>query len=75
MTDTEHNELFAAISGHYLTEQLPSQWVYYDDDRLEEWFKEYALELYEYWDWKDVYAQIEEVTHTVTEFMAKEKNQ
>jgi len=75
MTDTEYNELFAAISGHYLTEQLPSQWAYYDDDRLEEWFKEYALELYEYWDWKDVYAQVEEVTHTVKEFMAKEKNQ
>ena len=75
MTDTERNELFAAISGHYLTKQLPPQWAYYDDDRLEEWFKEYALELYEYWDWQDVYAQIEEVTHTVTEFMAKEKSQ
>ena len=75
MTDTERNELFAAISGHYLTEQLPPQWAYYDDDRLEEWFTDYALELYEYWDWHDVYAQIDEVTHTVTEFMAKEKNQ
>lgn len=75
MTDREYDKLFTAISGHFLTQELPLNWRDFNDDYLEEWFTECALEIYEYWDWKDVYAQVESVTHTVTEFMAKEKNQ
>ena len=43
---------FAAISGHFLTQQLPNNWQDFDNEYLEEWFIECAVDTYEYWDWE-----------------------
>jgi hypothetical protein len=59
---------FAAISGHFLTEQLPTKWQdVLSNEELEEWFVECAVSTYEYWDWKQVYAKIAAITETVLE--------
>lgn len=58
---------FAAISAHFLTQQLPDNWEDFDDDHLEEWFTECALDVYEYWDWQSVYSEINDITETVME--------
>ena len=65
--DQKYNKLFAAISGHFLTQELPDTWIDFDDEHLEKWFKEHAIETYEYWDWTAVYDQIKEITETVME--------
>jgi len=58
---------FAAISGHFLTQALPNNWQDFEDEYLEEWFTECALDTYEYWDWEEVYKMISDLTHTVME--------
>ena len=58
---------FAAISGHFLTQALPNNWQDFDDEYLEEWFIECAVDTYEYWDWEEVYKMISDLTHTVME--------
>ena len=63
----DYEKLFAAISGHFLTEQLPDNWPDFDDEHLEKWFVECAVHTYEYWDWEKVYAKIAAITDTVME--------
>lgn len=63
----KRDKLFAAISGHFLTQQLPENWTDFDDDELEEWFTECAVHTYEYWDWQQVYAKIALITDTAME--------
>jgi len=63
----EYEKLFAAISAHFLTQQLPDNWGDFDDEYLEEWFVECAVHTYEYWDWDKVYAKIAAITETVME--------
>ena len=63
----EYEKLFAAISAHFLTQQLPDNWGDFDDEYLEEWFVECAVHTYEYWDWAQVYAKIAAITETVME--------
>ena len=58
---------FAAISGHFLTQQLPNNWQDFDNEYLEEWFTECAVHTYEYCDWEKVYAKIAAITMTVME--------
>ena len=67
--DQKYNKLFAAISGHFLTQELPDSWPDFDDQDLEEWFTECAVETYEYWDWTAVFDQVKEITETVMETM------
>lgn len=67
--DQKYNKLFAAISGHFLTQQLPDSWIDFDEEYLEEWFTECAVHTYEYWDWDKVYAKIAAITDTVMETM------
>lgn len=67
MNTLKYDKLFAAISGHFLTQELPDNWQDFDDQELEEWFTECAVETYEYWDWTAVYDQIKGVTETVLE--------
>ncbi len=75
MTEEEYDKLIAAISGHFLTQELPDNWRDFSLEDLEKFITESATETYEYWHWAGLLSQIEEVAHTVTEFMAKEKNQ
>ena len=63
----EYEKLFAAISAHFLTQQLPDNWGDFDDEYLEEWFVECAVHTYEYWDWAQVYGKIAAITETVME--------
>jgi hypothetical protein len=63
----DYEKLFAAISGHFLTQQLPDNWGDFDEEYLEEWFVECALDVYEYWDWTKVFDQVKEITETVME--------
>ena len=65
--EQKYNKLFAAISGHFLTQELPDNWIDFDEEYLEEWFTECAVHTYEYWDWTAVYDQIKEITETVME--------
>ena len=59
---------FAAISGHFLTQELPKNWNdIMTDEELEEWFVECAVHTYEFWDWEKVYAKIAAITDTVME--------
>ena len=63
----DFEKTFAAISGHFLTQQLPDNWQDFDNEYLEEWFTECALDTYEYWDWQSVYSEINDITETVME--------
>jgi len=63
----DFEKTFAAISAHFLTQQLPDNWQDFDDEYLEEWFTECALDTYEYWDWQSVYSEINGITETVME--------
>jgi hypothetical protein len=63
----KYEEVFATISGHFLTQELPNNWQDFDDEYLEEWFVECAVHTYEYWDWEKVYAKIAAITDTVME--------
>ena len=65
----EYEKLFAAISQHFLTQQLPDNWGDFNNEYLEEWFVECAVHTYEYWDWEKVYAKIAAITDTVMETM------
>mgnify|MGYP003120624915 CR=1 FL=1 len=65
MNNVEYDKLFAAISAHFLTQELPNNWHDFTHDELEGWFVEYAVETYEYWDWEQVYAKIADITDTV----------
>ena len=60
-------EVFATLSGHFLTQTLPNNWQDFDDEYLEEWFTECALDTYEYWDWDEVYKMIGDLADTVME--------
>ena len=60
-------EGFATLSGHFLTQALPNNWQDFEDEYLEEWFTECALDTYEYWDWEQVYKMISDLTDTVME--------
>lgn len=75
MTEREYDKLIAAISGHFLTQQLPDNWRDFSLEYLEEFITECAIETYEYWHWAGVLSQIEDVAHTVKEFMAKDTHQ
>ena len=74
MTDREYDKLIAAISGHFLTQQLPDNWRDFSLEYLEEFITESATETYEYWHWAGVLSLIEEVAHTAKEFMEKRYN-
>ena len=63
----DFEKTFAAISAHFLTQQLPDNWQDFDDEYLEEWFTECAIDTYEYWDWQSVYSEINGITETVME--------
>jgi hypothetical protein len=63
----DFEKTFAAISGHFLTQQLPDNWNDFEDEYLEEWFVECAIHTYEFLDWDKVYAKIERITKTVME--------
>lgn len=64
----DFEKTFAAISAHFLTQPLPTNWqVLMDDEDLEEWFVECAVHTYEYWGWEQVYAKIAAITETVLE--------
>ncbi len=60
-------QVFAKLSAHFLTQELPKNWQDFDDEYLEEWFVECAVDTYEYWDWENVYKMISDLTHTVME--------
>ena len=60
-------QVFAALSAHFLTQALPNNWQDFDDEYLEEWFTECALDMYEFWHWEKVYKMISDLTDTVME--------
>ena len=74
MTDREYDKLIAAISAHFLTQELPDNWRDFSLEYLEEFITESATETYEYWHWAGVLSLIEEVAHTAKEFMEKRYN-
>ncbi len=63
----KYEEVFATLSGHFLTQALPNNWEDFTDEYLEEWFTECALDTYEYWDWEQVYKMIGDLADTVME--------
>jgi len=63
----KYEQVFAALSAHFLTQALPNNWQDFDDEYLEEWFTECAVDTYEYWGWENVYKMISDLTDTVME--------
>ena len=61
MTDKTYEKIFAKLSGHFLTQELPDNWRDFDEDYLEEWFTECALDTYQYWEWDEVYDMIDRI--------------
>ena len=61
MADKTYEKIFAKLSGHFLTQELPDNWRDFDEDYLEEWFTECVLDTYQYWEWDDVYDMIDRI--------------
>ena len=61
MKDKTYEKIFAKLSGHFLTQELPDNWRDFDEDYLEEWFTECALDTYQYWEWDEVYDMIDRI--------------
>ena len=70
----DRDEIFARMSGHYLTRFLPSEWVDWDDDQVEEFFIEHAWEPLENWPVNEVFSQISSVTDDVIRLLEEQHN-
>lgn len=68
------DEIFARMSGHYLTSFLPPEWVDWDDDQVEEFFIEHAWEPLENWPVNEVFSQISSVTDDVIRLLEEVSN-
>ena len=71
MTDKTYEKLFAKVSGHFLTQELPDNWRDFDDEYLEEWFTECALDIHEFWEWEEVYDRIDRIVVDIIELGVK----
>lgn len=70
----DRDEIFARMSGHYLTSFLPPEWVDWDDDQVEEFFIEHAWEPLEDWPVDEVFSQISSVTDDVIRLLEEKMN-
>lgn len=71
MADKTYEKIFAKVSGHFLTEELPDNWRDFDDEYLEEWFTECALDIHEFWEWDEVYDRIDRIVVDIIELGVK----
>ena len=71
MADKTYEKIFAKVSGHFLTEELPDNWRDFDDEYLEEWFTECALDIHELWEWEEVYDRIDRIVVDIIELGVK----
>jgi hypothetical protein len=65
--DVAYQKLFSVISGHFLTQALPDNWIDLTEEELEEWFVECTLDIYEYLDWEKVYDMVDDLTKDIME--------
>jgi hypothetical protein len=65
MKEVNYGEVFAFMSGNFLTEHLPSEWVDWEEEKLQQFFEDNVWEPFEYHDWNDVYANIAICTRDV----------
>ena len=71
MADKTYEKIFAKVSGHFLTQELPDNWRNFDDEYLEEWFTECALDIHEFWEWDEVYDRIDRIVVDIIELGVK----
>ena len=71
MADKTYEKIFAKVSGHFLTQELPDNWRDFDDEYLEEWFTECALDIHEFWEWEEVYDRIDRIVVDIIELGVK----
>ena len=71
MADKTYEKIFAKVSGHFLTQELPDNWRDFDDEYLEEWFTECALDIHELWEWDEVYDRIDRIVVDIIELGVK----
>jgi len=71
MADKTYEKIFAKVSGHFLTQELPDNWRDFDDEYLEEWFTECALDIHELWEWEEVYDRIDRIVVDIIELGVK----
>ena len=66
-------KLFAKMSGHFLTQELPDSWEEFDSGELEEWFVECAWEPFEHYDWEEVYFMVRNLTDEIWKIYGDDK--
>lgn len=70
----DRDEIFARMSGYYLTSFLPPEWVDWDDEQIDEFFEEHAWEPFEHWPVDEVFSQISSVTDEVIRLLEEKNN-
>jgi hypothetical protein len=65
MKEVNHSEVFAFMSGNFLTEHLPSDWAEWGEEKLQQFFEDNVWQPFEYHDWNDVYSYIDICTRDV----------
>ena len=66
--------VFARMSGNFLTEHLPDDWASWSDEKLHNFFSDYAWHPFEHWAFKDVFDLINIATYEVMKLLEESKN-
>lgn len=61
----ERNDLIARLSGHFLTEQLPKDWVLWEGEQVDAFLEQHACEAYERMSAADIFENIEVLANDV----------
>ena len=70
----DRDEIFARLSGYYLTSFLPPEWVDWDDEQIDEFFEEHVWEPFEHWPTDEVFSQISSLTDEVIRLLEEKIN-
>jgi hypothetical protein len=57
-----------AASGHYLTEELPFNYVEWDQAKRNTYAEAFAAEAFEYWEGKYIWDEIHQLADTIVDF-------
>ena len=69
MKEVNYSKVFAIMSGNFLTEHLPFDWAEWEEEKLQQFFEDNVWEPFEYYDWNDVYENIDICTRDVIELL------
>tara|TARA_R100001480_G_scaffold16802_2_gene25620 strand:- start:9 stop:425 length:417 start_codon:yes stop_codon:yes gene_type:complete len=65
----KHTEIFARMSANFLATPLPSDWDTWNEEKLDTFISDNHWQPFEYWDVKDVYELIDQLTVDVMDLM------